>query len=189
MAGDDLSCAAGGPCLVAGYVPTGTGTGEGAIALSADHGQTWALASVPNGIGVLRSATCASTSDCLAAGSTSSSVNNVVPAKGVLLDSADGGHTWQPMTGSPPVADVFDIECPSATVCAMVGTVWKGTPAVGTGAVAQSGDAGSTFHLSSAAYVPLTLTALSCPSATTCFAAGGDSLARVTVAPPRPRHH
>ena len=189
MAGDDLSCAAGGPCLVAGYVPTGTGTGEGAVALSADHGQTWALASVPNGIGVLRSATCASTSDCLAAGSTSSSVNNVVPAKGVLLGSADGGHTWQPMTGSPPVADVFDIECPSATVCAMVGTVWKGTPAVGTGAVAQSGDAGSTFHLSSAAYVPLTLTALSCPSATTCFAAGGDSLARVTVAPPRPRHH
>jgi hypothetical protein len=107
----------------------------------------------------------------------------------VLLDSTDGGHTWQPVTGSPPVADVFDIECPSATVCAMVGTVWKGTPAVGTGAVAQSGDGGSTFHLSSAAYVPLTLTALSCPSATTCFAAGGDSLARVTVAPPRPRHH
>ncbi|HUE05995.1 MAG TPA: sialidase family protein [Acidimicrobiales bacterium] len=189
LAGDDLSCTTGGPCLVAGDVPTGTATGEGAVALSTDQGQTWALASVPNGIGVLRSATCSSTSDCLAAGSTSSSVNNVVPAKGALLDSSDGGHTWQPVTGSPPVADVFDIECPSATVCAMVGTVWKGTPAVGTGAVAQSGDAGSTFHLSSAAYVPLTLTALSCPSATTCFAAGGDSLARVTVAPPKPRHH
>ena len=41
----------------------------------------------------------------------------------------------------------------------MVGTVWKGTPAVGTGGVAQSGDGGTTFHLSSAAYVPLTLTA------------------------------
>lgn len=189
QAGDDLSCTVGGPCLVAGYVPTGTGTGEGAVALSADGGQTWSLASVPNGIGVLRSVTCSTTSACLAAGSTSSSVNNVVPAKGVLLASADGGHTWLPMTAAPPVEDVFDIECPSASVCAMVGTVWKGTPAVGTGAVAESGDAGTTFHLSSAAYVPLTLTALSCPNATTCFAAGGDSLASVTVAPPKPRHH
>jgi hypothetical protein len=188
-AGDDLSCAAGGPCLVAGYVPTGTGSGEGVVALSPDSGQTWTLASVPNGVGVLRSATCPTTNVCLAAGSTSSSVNNVVPAKGALLDSADGGHTWQPMKGAPPVEDVFDIECPSATVCAMVGTVWKGIPAVGSGAVAQSGDAGTTFSLSSAAYVPLTLTTLSCPSATTCFAAGGDSVARVTVAPPRPRHH
>jgi photosystem II stability/assembly factor-like uncharacterized protein len=187
-AGDDLSCTVGGPCLVAGYVPTGTGTGEGAVARSADGGQTWSLASVPNGIGVLRSATCPSTRDCLAAGSTSSSVNNVVPAKGALLESRDGGQTWQPASASPPVADVFDIECPSATVCAMVGTLWKGTPAVSTGAVAQSGDAGTTFHLSSTAYVPLTLTALSCPSATACFAAGGDSLARITMAPPEPRH-
>ena len=170
-------------------MPTGTGTGEGAVALSADGGQTWTFASVPNGIGVLRSATCSSPTKCLAAGSTSSSVNNVVPAKGVLLGSTDGGHTWTPAPGSPPVADVFDIECPSATVCAMVGTVWKGTPAVGTGAVAESGDAGTTFHLSSAAYVPLTLTALSCPTTTTCMAAGGDSLARVTLSPPKPRHH
>jgi photosystem II stability/assembly factor-like uncharacterized protein len=189
LASDDLSCTVGGPCLVAGYVPTGTGTGEGAVALSADAGQTWALASVPNGIGVLRSATCSSPTKCLAAGSTSSSVNNVVPAKGALLGSSDGGHTWKPLTGSLPVNDVFDIECPSARVCAMVGTVWKGTPAVGTGAVGQSGDSGTTFHLSSTAYVPLTLTALSCPSVTMCVASGGDSLARITVSPPKPRHH
>ena len=187
-AGDDISCAVGGACLIAGYAPTGTGTGEGAIALSTDGGQTWSLASVPNGIGVLRSATCASTTDCLAAGSTSTSVNDVVPAKGALLQSTDGGHTWVPATSPPPVADVFDLECPSPTVCAMVGTVWKGTPAVGTGGVAQSGDAGATFHLSSAAYVPLTLTALSCPTTTACFAAGGDTVARVTLAPPKPRH-
>jgi photosystem II stability/assembly factor-like uncharacterized protein len=189
LAGADLSCTVGGPCLVAGYVPTGTGTGEGAVALSTDGGNTWSLASVPNGIGVLRSATCSNPTDCLAAGSTSASVNNVAPAPGTLLDSADGGHTWEPASGVPPVSNVFDIECPSAQVCVMVGTVWKGTPAVGTGGVAQSGDAGATFHLSSTAYVPLTLTTLSCPSATACFAAGGDSLARITVRPPRLTHH
>lgn len=187
QAGDDLSCTSGG-CLVAGYAPTGTGTGEGAIGLSTDGGHTWSLASVPNGIGVLRSATCSDATDCLAGGSTSTSVNDVVPAQGALLHSADSGHTWQPANGAPPVGDVFDIECPSATVCAMVGTVWKGTPAVGTGGVAESGDAGTTFHLSSSAYVPLPLTALSCPTATACVAAGGDTVARVKVAPPKPHH-
>jgi hypothetical protein len=68
----------------------------------------------------------------------------------------------------------------------MVGTEWQGTPAVGTGAVAQSGDSGTTFKMSSSAYVPLTLTALSCPDATLCVAAGGDTLARITVITPTP---
>ncbi len=184
--GDDITCLSGGPCLVAGYAPTGTGTGEGAVALSTDGGQTWALASVPNGIGVLRSAACTTATACLAAGSTSSAVNDVVPAKGVLLASNDGGHTWQPATNAPPVEDVFDMECPSGTVCAMVGTEWQGNPAVGTGAVAQSGNAGTTFRLSSAAYVPLTLTALSCPDTELCVAAGGDTVARITVSVPKP---
>jgi photosystem II stability/assembly factor-like uncharacterized protein len=187
LAGNDLSCFVGGSCLVAGYVPTGNGVGEGAIAFSSDGGQTWSLASVPNRVGVLRSAACVSATDCLAAGSTSTTVSDVVPAQGELLHSADGGHTWQPSTTSPPVEDVFDVACPSALVCAMVGTEWQGTPAVGTGAVAQSANAGTTFRLSSAAYVPLSLTALSCPSATACIAAGGDTVARITPVTPKRR--
>jgi photosystem II stability/assembly factor-like uncharacterized protein len=187
LPGADVSCTISGPCLVAGYAPTGTGHGEGAIALSNDGGQTWALASVPSGVGVLRSAACVTATVCLAAGSTSTTVSDVVPAQGELLDSIDGGHTWQPSTTSPPVQDVFAVECPSALVCAMVGTEWQGSPAVGTGAVAQSVNGGTTFKESSAAYVPLTLTALSCPSATACIAAGGDTVARITVVPPKPR--
>jgi hypothetical protein len=114
-------------------------------------------------------------------------VNDVVPAQGQLLLSADGGHTWQPATSPPPVDDVFGVDCPSATVCAMVGTEWNGNPAVATGAVAQSVNAGTTFRSSSAAYVPLTLTAVSCPSTTACIAAGGASVARITIVPPK--HH
>ena len=62
LPGDDLSCIAGGPCLVAGYVPTSNGHGAGAIAMSADGGQTWSLATVPTGVGMLQSAVCVSTS-------------------------------------------------------------------------------------------------------------------------------
>ncbi len=188
LPGNDLSCTVGGPCLVAGYVPTSAGHGEGAVALSTDGGQTWSLASVPNGIGVMRSATCVTATDCIAAGSTSTTVSDVVPAHGQLLSSGDGGHTWQPSTTSPPVQDVFALECPSALVCAMVGTQWQGNPAVGTGAVAQSVNGGVTFRQSSTAYVPLTLTALSCPSVSVCIAAGGDTVARITVTAPKPHH-
>lgn len=186
VANDDLTCTAAGVCLVAGYAPTGTGQGEGALAVSTDGGHTWSLATVPNGLGVLRSAACVNATDCFAAGTTSTTVSDVVPAHGQLLDSTDGGHTWTAASAPPPIDDVYGVECPSARVCAMVGTAWKGTPPVGTGAVAQSGDAGATYKVSSTAYVPLTLTALSCPDATRCIAAGGDTLARITVIAPTP---
>src|SRR6202042_274404 len=41
---NDLTCLAGGICLDAGYVPTSNSHGQGAVAVSADGGQTWALA-------------------------------------------------------------------------------------------------------------------------------------------------
>ena len=63
----------------------------------------------------------------------------------------------------------------------MVGTDWVGLPAVGTGAVAQSVDGGQTFRASTAAYVPLSLTALACPTSTACVAVGGNTVARLTL--------
>jgi photosystem II stability/assembly factor-like uncharacterized protein len=187
----DLSCAAAGACLVAGYVPTTAGHGQGAVALSTDGGQTWALASVPASAGVLQSAACLTATACLAAGTTGTTVSDVVPAQGQLLQSADGGHTWTASTAKTPLAvdDVFGVACPSARVCALVGTKWSGQPAVGTGAVAQSRDGGATFAASSSAYVPLALSALSCPAATGCVAVGGDTVARVTLLPPKPPSH
>ena len=172
---------------MAGYVPTSNGHGEGAVALSVDGGQTWALASVPAGVGLLQSTTCLSSTECLAAGTTSTTASDVVPAKGVVLHSVDGGHTWTPSSGTPPVDDVYGVVCPDDRQCAMVGTDWVGFPAVGTGAVAQSVDGGVTFKTSKAAYVPLSLTALACPTASACVAVGGNTVARLTLlTPPRP---
>ncbi len=185
LAGNDLSCTPGGSCLVAGYVPVSNGHGEGAVAVSADGGQTWSQATVPAGIGVLQSAACLSSSLCLAVGTTTTTVSDVVPAKGELLRSADGGHTWEPATGPLSVDDVYGVACPSTRQCAMVGTMWIGSPAIGTGAVAQSINGGVTFRASTAAYVPITLTALACPTTSGCVAVGGDTVARVTLLAPR----
>jgi hypothetical protein len=77
--------------------------------------------------------------------------------------------------------------CPSADQCAMVGTFWFGLPEVGVGSVAQSVDAGSTFRSSPTSYTPITLTAVACPSTSSCIAVGGHTLAKVTLL--HPKHH
>ena len=189
LPGNDITCIAGGVCIDAGYVPTTNSHGQGAVAVSADGGQTWALASVPAGTGVLQSTACLSPSDCLAAGTTGTTVSDVVPAKGALLRSADGGHTWalSSSTGTLPVDDVYGLACPSDLQCAMVGTTWVGIPAVGAGGVAESTDAGLTFRSSRTSYVPITLTAVACPSVSRCIAVGGNTVARLTLLRP-PRH-
>jgi photosystem II stability/assembly factor-like uncharacterized protein len=185
--GDDITCTPAGTCMLAGYVPTTSGHGQGAIALSTDGGQTWALASVPSTTGVLQSTACLSATDCLAAGTTGTTVSDVVPAQGELLHSTDGGHTWVASTGALPVDDVYGLSCPSVEQCAMVGTTWVGSPAVGSGGVAESTDAGVTFRSSPTSYVPIPLTAVTCPTASACIAVGGDTVARLTLLHP-PRH-
>jgi photosystem II stability/assembly factor-like uncharacterized protein len=182
---NDLTCLAGGICLDAGYVPTSNSHGQGAVAVSVDGGKTWALATVPAGTGVLQSTACPSTTVCLAAGSTGTTVSDVVPAKGELLRSTDGGHTWEQSAGTVPVEDIYGMACPSAQQCAMVGAFWFGLPEVGVGSVAQSIDAGSTFRSSPSSYTPLTLTAVACPSTSSCIAVGGHTVAKVTLLHPK----
>ena len=40
---------------------------------------------------------------------------------------------------------------------------------------------GQTFTTSTAAYVPLSLTALTCPTASACVAVGGNTVARIAL--------
>jgi photosystem II stability/assembly factor-like uncharacterized protein len=181
---DGLSCTPGAACLVTGFTATTGGHGQGAIVLSLNGGTTWTAADVPAGTGLLQSVTCATMSSCLAAGTTSSTVSAVVPAKGALLASDDGGHTWMRAVRASWVDDIFAVDCPSPLVCAMVGAKWIGHPAVGTGAVAQSRNGGTTFVASRTAYTPLPLTALACPTASHCVAVGGDTVARLTLVRP-----
>ncbi len=67
----------------------------------------------------------------------------------------------------------------------MVGTKWIGFPAIALGAVAESVNGGTTFKSSPLAYVPITPTAVACPSDSACVAVGGDTLARITLLHPK----
>lgn len=177
----DLSCTAAGTCLVAGNTPTSTGHGQGTVIISVDGGTTWTAADVPVNTGLLQDAWCASATKCLAVGTTSSTVSDVVPAKGALLLSNDGGHTWADDAALPPVDNIFGVACPSELVCVMVGTQWVQHTSVGVGGVAQSVDGGNEFKTSSTDYTPLSLTAIACPSIDNCIAVGGDTVARIVV--------
>jgi photosystem II stability/assembly factor-like uncharacterized protein len=182
-----LSCASVGPCLVTGFTPTTAGHGQGAIATSSDGGATWTASHVPPGTGLLQSAACATATACLAGGTTSTTVSALVPAKGTLLQSDDGGQTWSASLDNPTIDDIFGIDCPSSRVCVAVGTDWVGTPAVGTGAVARSGNGGASFTPLATEYTPLALTALACPTPGHCVAVGGDTVARITLPVPAPK--
>ena len=165
-----------------GNTPTTTGHAQGAIVISTDYGATWAAATVPTGTGLIQAATCASSTQCIAVGTTSTTVSDVVPAQGAVLLSSDGGHTWTPTVVPPPVNDIFGIACPLASDCAIVGAQWVDGTSVGVGAVALSKDGGAFFVNSTTAYTPLTLTALSCPTPSGCIAVGGDTVARIRLA-------
>jgi len=177
----DLSCTAAGDCLVAGNTPTTTGHGQGSVVVSTDGGVTWTVANVPSGTGLLQDAWCASATHCLAIGTTSNTVSDVVPAQGALLVSNDGGHTWFPAAGVQPIDNAFGIDCPTVRECVMVGTQWVAHTSVGVGAVASSSNGGQSFTSTSSVYTPLSLTAVACPSTTSCVAVGGDTVARIAL--------
>jgi photosystem II stability/assembly factor-like uncharacterized protein len=183
----DLTCTVTGSCLVAGFSTTTTGHGQGAIAVSADGGHTWVTADVPAGSGLLHDVACPTASTCLAVGTGSTTLSDIDEAKGELLDSVDGGKKWARSPTTPPVDDSYGIACPVDGVCAMVGTRWVGSPPLATGAVALRKSHGRVFTEAKSAYIPLTLTALSCPTDAGCMAVGGDTLARITLPAPAPK--
>ncbi len=176
-----LTCVTGGSCLVAGFTAATAGHGQGAIVISADGGTTWTAANVPANTGLLQSVVCGTVTSCIAAGTTSTTVSAVVPARGEMLTSQDGGQTWTPSAARPSIDDIYGVACPSPLICAMVGTKWVGSPAIGTGAVAQSRNSGESFIASTTEYTPLPLTALDCPTTRSCIAVGGNTLAQIVL--------
>ncbi len=139
------------------------------MTVTSDGGLTWNAAEVPQGYGPdsLSSIHCQSPSVCFAFSNNISASDT----QGVLIEkTTDAGFTWNSIVPSP--SNYLLIEqgssCPSADFCVLVGN--GSTPAV---TLSVSGTTSMTR-----ATVPSNIQAMwavSCPSATTCFAVGTTS--------------
>ncbi len=107
---NSLKCLPGGLCIVAGN--TYNGYYGPFLLVSNDGGLTWNAPALPSQINnnVIFSVTCASSSDCVAAGS-------------VLIYTTDGGVTWSlSKVSSTVVPNYFEwVLCGSPTMCLAVG--------------------------------------------------------------------
>jgi hypothetical protein len=182
-----LACTSASTCLAAGDMPTTPGKGAAAVAFTTDGGMTWSSATMPPGTGPLHDVACPAPTECLAVGTKSPTTIGVAQGQGEVISSADGGATWTTVAAPASVGDAFGVTCPTASACAVVGTGWTAAKPPGpTGAVAASVDGGGTWLDASARYLPVGLAAVSCPTATSCVAAGNDELARITLPPIEP---
>jgi hypothetical protein len=176
-----LSCEGTQECLVAGYAQTTPGEGAGVLASSTDGGETWTSVTLPPGVGLLHGAAC-DQARCLAVGTTATNTSVVVPGKGIILESLDGGVTWTAEPLSTSVDDAFAVSCTARVVCVIVGTVWiPVSPPTPVGGVITSNDSGRTWRPARLQYLPESMVAVDCASAGDCVAAGTNVLAHVAL--------
>jgi hypothetical protein len=177
----DIDCAVPSVCEVAGYLPSTPGHGTGAIATTSNGGASWSLATVPSGIGLLHAVTCSANDACLAVGTTSTTASDVALGHALVL-STDDRLNWVLEHEPSSIDDIFGASCDDEYACAVVGTVWvpsaPPTPTVG---IATTTSGGFSWTKPTTLYLPTGLDAVDCLSPTTCLAAGGNVLARITL--------
>jgi hypothetical protein len=141
-----------------------------------NDGANWSTTHFPDPADMPISISCSSTMSCLAVGRYGTSAPVGVPVgshidPGLVLVTTNGGSSWAPGTVPSDIGDVTEATCPSAAVCLAIGD--QG-PLPVSGEVLSSIDGGSTwtaFALPSTLDDP-SLTAISCPTATSCSISG-----------------
>jgi photosystem II stability/assembly factor-like uncharacterized protein len=120
------------------------------------------------------SISCPGLNHCVAVGS--GPLGYLYPDGAAILTSDDGGVHWVRRELPAGIVAVIGVDCPAAGRCfatadvvASSALLRKGTPWVAT--ILRSDDGGSTWHLESLPGA-LLLAGISCPSLTSCFAAG-----------------
>ena len=137
------------------------------VAIATTGSTTWQTQAANNlsSFESLTSVSCASTSNCMAAGGSDA---DGPPS---VMSTTDGAATWATAFAFPSsVQDLAAISCPSQSVCTAVGQVngAQGTP----GAVVRTTDGGSTWTSQSLPAGVGPLSGISCASALLCVTVG-----------------
>jgi hypothetical protein len=182
----NVACATAGLCVAAGYGPTMDPSSFGspiAVSLSGAGSVSGAVVNLPQPFVAASPGglACAPGGGvCVLVGITSvpTPSSGATAGTGVVLRSTDGGRTWSRADIPATVARVRAVSCPSADRCVGIGN----GPSSATGPDASDGpsealttdDSGRTWSLlgGSSELPQSTLTSISCPSATACWAVG-----------------
>ena len=164
--------------------------------VTSDGGRHFTVGPFPRGESI-QSVSCPTPSYCVAVGWYTRLDRGKAPNldHGVLLTSDDGGATWRqrawPASFGPGAAP--HVTCPDASHCAMTGFIehdgtvrdgiggyTSGKDAVQYTVIGFSSDGGLTWRASTfPRSMPYpNMEALTCPTTTTCYAAGGDLIAQ-----------
>jgi photosystem II stability/assembly factor-like uncharacterized protein len=145
---------------------------------TSDGGRHFSTSAFPAGQS-MQALSCATTSDCVAIGVSSTDTAASDAEQGFAQTTTDGGATWTqgifPSGFSP--GPFSDVTCPDAQHCYMLGTT---NPNTGYGAVAMSADGGRTWTprpVPRAIPQPF-LDTISCPTASTCYVSGTEAVAQ-----------
>ena len=196
-AGTGLSCSDASHCWASGPSPVDTGLVSGVVVATADGGTTWALQTVPTGLGPLQDITCATAPasgtspsgkvTCTAVGTTATAVVAARTGKGVVLTTSDGGVTWVSAPVTDGSADLHAVSC-DAGPCIAVGTTVAATAQEGivlaTGTSTMSGTPTTRsvgWRKAKVATVALPLSGAACRSLSSCVVVGESITAHLSV--------
>jgi photosystem II stability/assembly factor-like uncharacterized protein len=171
----DLACPAAGTCVgldAAGYQsPAQLQSGE-PVLVTTDSGAHFSTSSFPAG-DTMQQLACPTVRHCVATGVAGSSRASLLA--GVAAVSSDGGATWHRGRVPAGFSPLWQVTCADAAHCWMLGLVGSKSP---TSDVAASADGGLTWTREP---MPrgapgLALDGIACPTSTSCYASGGDSI-------------
>ena len=159
------------------------GVGGDTIFFTTDSWTTWTSQTEDVAGGDLDGIACPSLSDCYAVGDGGGDSETPVPSS-FIFATTDGGTTWTsqtlptgaPTTWSPTgVATLYDISCPSTTVCYSVG--WNGGSS---GLTLGTTDGGATWAILSESTATDSVESISCPSTSDCYSTGLNNIFATT---------
>jgi hypothetical protein len=147
-------------------VAVGGSTGQGnasqvpLVVVTADGGQRWSSSTLPAEIGPASDVACASSTVCVAVGST-------------VARTADGGASWTPGSSPAGLADIASVTCPTTVFC-IIGGAGPGPGSSSPSMSSVSHDGGLSWSAATIAAGPAGLGEISCADAQHCVGLVGS---------------